>query len=64
MAKRTYVPTFIKLLKQTCKYISDWQAVLTAGLTAWGVTNAAAKVQAVVDACHAIVLDVEIPTGE
>lgn len=64
MARRTYVPKFVQLLKTICLYISRYQALLTAGLTAYGVTNAAAKVQAVVDACHAIVLDVEVPIGD
>lgn len=61
MAKKTYVPKFIQLLKTVCRYIVRWQVVLTAGLTAYGVNDAAAKVAAVVAACEAIVLDVEFP---
>jgi len=63
MAKKTYVPTLIKMLHMLCQYITRYRAVIAAGLTALEVTNADAKLAAVIAACEAITLVTEIPEG-
>jgi len=63
MAHRNYVTTLVKLLRRICQYIVRYQVALTAGLTAWGVSDASTKVAALMAACEAITLDVDIPVN-
>jgi hypothetical protein len=61
MAKRTYAPTFIALLRRLCVYIIRYQNTLVAGLTDAGVSNAQTKVSAVVAACENITVEYVTP---
>lgn len=61
MSHRTYAPTFISILKTLCKYIVRYQNTLIGGLTDFGVTDAAAKVAAVMAACEAITVEYDRP---
>lgn len=61
MARKTYAPTFIMLLRRLCVYIIRYQNTLVAGLTDAGVTNSQTKVSAVVSACEAITTEYEVP---
>lgn len=54
MAKRTYVPAFIAMLRRLCVYVARYQNTLVSFLDDFGVTDGAAKVAAVVTACEAI----------
>lgn len=54
MAKRTYVPAFIAMLRRVCVYVARYRNTLVSFLDDFGVTNAATKVDAVVAACEAI----------
>lgn len=63
MSKKTYVPKLVKILKSLCVYIARYRVVLVNGLTQFGVSDADAKIDAILIACDAIVLDVEIPLG-
>lgn len=61
MARRTYAPTFINLLRKLCVYIIRYQNTLVAGLTDAGVTDAQTKVSLVVSACESITTEYETP---
>lgn len=54
MAKKTYVPTLITLLHKICVYIAKYRNTLVSFLDDFGVTNPAAKIDALVAACEAI----------
>lgn len=54
MANRTYVPTFIRMLRTLCIYVARYRNTLVSFLDDFGVTNPSAKVDAVVSACEAI----------
>lgn len=61
MARKTYAPTFIAILKKLCVYIARYRNTLIGGLTDAGVTNATAKVDAVLAACESITAEYEAP---
>lgn len=61
MSAKTYAPTFIYLLRKLCIYIARYRNTLIGGLTDFGVTNAAAKVDAVLAACEAIMDEYDRP---
>lgn len=59
MAKRTYVPAFIGMLRRICVYVARYQNTLVSFLDDFGVTDGATKVAAVVAACEAITTQYE-----
>lgn len=64
MSKKTYAPKFIEILRTLCVYIARYRLLLEAGLTSYGVTNATAKVDAVLVACDAITMEYDRPQGD
>lgn len=64
MAKKTYVPKLLALLRVVCLYIVRYRLVLIASLTALEVTNAEAKLDAVIAACEAITGEAVVPEGD
>ena len=61
MATKTYSPTFIQMLRKLCVYIARYRNTLIGGLTDFGVTDAAEKVDAVIAACEAITSEYDRP---
>lgn len=54
MAQKTYVPTLISLLRKICLYIVRYQNTLKAAMIDFGITDAEAKLAALMAACEAI----------
>lgn len=61
MARRIYWTSLIYLLRKVCLYIVRYQATLLAFATDVGITNAAAKLAAVMAACEAITEEYDNP---
>lgn len=61
MARKTYAPTFIAILRKLCVYIVRYRNTLIGGLTDAGVTNATAKVDAVITSCESITSEYVTP---
>lgn len=54
MARKLYWPGLISLLTVLCNYIGRWRNSLIGFATDVGITNPAAKLDAVLAACEAI----------
>lgn len=54
MASKTYVPTLMLWLHKICVYIARYRNTLVSFLDDFGVTDGAAKIDALVAACEAL----------
>lgn len=63
MARKTYVPTLVRILHMVCAYITRYKVAIIAGLTALEVVQAQQKVEAVLLACQALTDAVDIPVN-
>lgn len=59
MARKLYWGTLVLMLHQICVYIARWRNLLIGFATDVGITDAAAKLDALITACEAITGDYE-----
>lgn len=61
---RTYIPALIRTLKRVCVYIVRYRTQIEAAAGSVGITDITNKLNAVVEACDALVSDYEPVLGE